>query len=253
MREQNSIKRDHFIFGVRAVIEAVEAGKEVEKVLIQKAVQTDLIKELINSLKKLKIPYQRVPGEKLHKLTRKNHQGVICFLSPIRYSSLDHIIESAYSIGKDPFVVVLDRVTDVRNVGAIARTMECIGAHALVVPSRGGALLSGDAMKTSAGALNILPVCRSENLKDTLIELKGFGLRIAACTEKAETVLYDTDLTGPLAIVMGSEEDGISSEYLKMSDVKVKIPMAGSISSLNVSVSAGIILYETQRQRNSTT
>lgn len=240
---------NNFIFGTRAVIEAIDSGQDIEKVLIQTGLQNKLIKGLISKMKSLKIPYSLVPIEKLNRLTRKNHQGAICYLSPIPFHSLDNIIESAYSKGKDPFLVILDRITDVRNFGAVARTMECAGADALVIQSRGNAMIGGDAMKTSAGALNILPVCREENLKDCIRTLKETGIRIVACTEKTEQLIYDADLKGPIAIILGSEEDGISPEYLKLCDNLVKIPMAGKIESLNVSVSAGIILYEALRQR----
>ena len=243
------IQGNNFIFGTRTVIEAIDAGKEIEKVFIQKGLQNELIKGLTSKMKSLKIPYNPVPLEKLNRLTRKNHQGVICYLSPIQFHSLDNIIETAYTKGKDPFLVILDRITDVRNFGAIARTMECAGADALVMQSKGNALIGGDAMKTSAGALNILPVCREENLKKTMSTLKATGIRIVACTEKTEQLIYDADLKGPLAIILGSEEDGISPEYLKLCDDLVKIPMTGKIESLNVSVSAGVILYEALRQR----
>jgi 23S rRNA (guanosine2251-2'-O)-methyltransferase len=239
----------NFIYGSRAVIEAVDAGQEIEKVLIQKDLRNDLIGQLIYKLKSQNIPYSQVPLEKLNRLTKKNHQGTICFISPINYHSLDHIIEMTYSAGRDPFLVVLDRVTDVRNFGAIARTMECAGTDALVVQNRGNALIGGDAMKTSAGALNILPVCREENLKVTLENLKKSGIRLVGCTEKTDATIYDTDLTGPIAIILGSEEDGISGEYLKLCDARMKIPLAGKIESLNVSVSAGIAIYEALRQR----
>lgn len=243
------IQDNNFIFGIRTVIEAIDAGKEIEKVLIQRGLQNDLIKDLISKMKSLKIPYSLVPIEKLNRLTRKNHQGAICYLSPIEFHSLDNIIETAYSKGKDPFLVILDRITDVRNFGAIARTMECAGADALVIQSRGNALIGGDAMKTSSGALNMMPVCREENLKKTINVLKATGIRIVGCTEKTEQLIYDADLKGPIAIILGSEEDGISPEYLKLCDDLVKIPIAGKIESLNVSVSAGVILYETLRQR----
>jgi len=246
------VKGNNFIFGTRAVQEAIESGKEVEKILVQKGLQNDLIRELLGKLKDAKIPFNSVPIEKLNKLTRKNHQGVICFISPIQFHSLDHIIESAFSRGKDPFLVILDRITDVRNFGAIARTMECAGADALVIQSKGNAMVGGDAMKTSAGALNILPVCREENLKNIIRTLKETGIRIIGCTEKTEDLIFKADLTGPVAIILGSEEDGISPEYLKLCDQLAKIPMYGKIESLNVSVSAGIILYEALRQRNFT-
>lgn len=245
------VQGNNFIFGTRAVIEAIDADKEIEKILVQRGLQNDLIKELVSKMKSLKIPFSQVPLEKLNRLTRKNHQGIICYISPIQYHSLDHIIETAYSKGKDPFLVILDRITDVRNFGAIARTMECAGADALVIQSRGNALIGADAMKTSAGALNILPVCREENLKNCIRNLKAIGLQIVGCTEKTGSLLYDADLKGPLAIIMGSEEDGISEEYLKLCDAMVKIPIVGKIESLNVSVSAGIVLYEVLRQRSS--
>ena len=240
----------NFIFGTRAVIEAIDAGKEIERVLVQKNIQNELIRELSSRMKSLKIPFTKVPVEKLNRVTRKNHQGVIAYLSPIQFQSLDNIIETVFSSGKDPLLLILDRITDVRNLGAIARTMECVGADALVMQSRGNALIGGDAMKTSAGALNVLPVCREENLKKTIVDLKASGISVIACTEKTDTELYSTDLRGPLAIIMGSEEDGISDEYLKLCDALVKIPMHGTIASLNVSVSAGIILYEALRQRS---
>ncbi len=249
MRNHERTDKGDFIYGTRVVLEAIDAGKEIEKVLIQKDLRNDLIKQLITKLNQLNIPFSQVPIEKLNRLTRKNHQGVICFISPIKYQSLDNIIETAYSSGKDPFLVILDRVTDVRNFGAIARTMECAGADALIIQSKGNALVGGDAMKTSAGALNILPVCREENLKNTITNLKASGIRIIGCTEKTDELLYSTDLTGPLAIILGSEENGISGEYLKLCDEKVKIPMSGNIESLNVSVSAAIVIYEAVRQR----
>lgn len=241
---------NNFIFGIRAVEEALESGKEIEKVLIQRGSQNELIKELISKMKGLKIPFLNVPLDKLNRLTRKNHQGIICYISPVRYQSLDFIIESAFSKGRNPFLVILDRITDVRNFGAIARTMECVGADALIIQSRGNALIGGDAMKTSAGALNLLPVCREENLKNTILNLKAAGVRVIGCTEKTESLIYQTDLSGPLTIIMGSEEDGISPEYLKLCDATAKIPVEGKIASLNVSVSTGIVLFEAWRQRN---
>jgi 23S rRNA (guanosine2251-2'-O)-methyltransferase len=250
IKRQSPQDKGDFIYGTRVVLEAIDAGKEIEKVLIQKDLRNDLIKQLIAKLNKLNIPFAQVPIEKLNRLTRKNHQGVVSYISPIRYQSLDNIIESVYASGKDPFLVILDRVTDVRNFGAIARTMECAGADALVIQNKGNALIGADAMKTSAGALNILPVCREQNLKHTINGLKASGIRIIGCTEKTENLIYKADLTGPIAIILGSEENGISGEYLKLCDDKAKIPMSGKIESLNVSVSAGIAIYEAVRQRD---
>ncbi len=248
-KNKSGTQGGNFIFGIRTVLEAIDAGKEIEKVLVQKGIRSELIKTLISKLKILKIPYIYVPQEKLTRITRKNHQGVISYVSPVQFYSIDHVIESAYAAGRDPFLVILDRITDVRNFGAIARTMECVGADALVIQSRGNAILGGDAMKTSAGALYTLPVCREENLKKTMKNLRENGVQIIGCTEKTDQLIYEVDLRGPLAIMLGSEEDGISPEYLKLCNHLAKIPMEGKIESLNVSVSAGIILYESYRQR----
>ena len=250
IKGHSETKGNNFIFGSRAVIEAIDSGQEIEKVLVQKNLKNELILELIRKAKSNNVPFVKVPEEKLNRLTRKNHQGVVSYLSPIHFQSLDHIIEECFSKGKDPLLVILDRITDVRNLGAISRTMECAGAHALVIQSRGNALIGGDAMKTSAGALNLLPVCRVENLKNTIDFLRSSGIKVIGCTEKTDNSVYESAFEGPLAIILGSEEDGISKEYLKLCDNLVKIPMKGKIESLNVSVSAGIILYEVLRQRD---
>lgn len=238
-----------FIYGTRAVIEAIEAGKEIEKLLIQRDVSNDLSNELFKLISERRIPYQRVPIEKLNRVTRKNHQGAIAFISPVQYASLDNIISEVYGQGGTPLIMILDRVTDVRNLGAIARTAECAGVHAIIVPSRGSAQIGSDAMKTSAGALNYIPVVRSMNLKETLREIQNNGIQVIACTEKTDNELYAQDFTGPTALLMGSEEEGISPEYLKMADHRAKLPMTGNIESLNVSVAAGVFIYEAVRQR----
>jgi 23S rRNA (guanosine2251-2'-O)-methyltransferase len=239
------------IFGTRTVIEAVQAGKELEKVLIQKGNRNELTGELLQLLRQRQIPYTTVPLEKLNRVTRKNHQGTIAFLSAITYASLDNIINEAYAQGQEPFLVILDRVTDVRNFGAIARSAECLGAQALVIPAKGSARISGDAVKASAGALHHIPVCRVENLKETLIFLQESGIRVVACTERASQPCYTADLKGPLALLLGSEEDGISPAYLKFTNAQLGIPMKGNIASLNVSVATSIFLYEVLRQRGS--
>lgn len=239
-----------FIYGTRAVIEAIEAGKEIDKLMIQRDLQNDLTNELLKLCHERKIPFQRVPIEKLNRVTRKNHQGTIAFVSPVQFASLDNLISNAYSQGVDPFLIILDRITDVRNFGAIARTAECAGVHGIIVPSRGSAQIGADAMKTSAGALNHIAVVRSMNLKDTLKELQQNGIKIVACTEKADDLVYQKDLTGPIALLMGSEEEGISGEYLKIANEEAKLPMLGEISSLNVSVASGVFIYEAIRQRS---
>jgi 23S rRNA (guanosine2251-2'-O)-methyltransferase len=245
----NPVENKEFVFGIRPVIEAINAGKEIEKLLVQKDQHSLLIQELIKLAREQNIPISMVPVEKLNSFTRKNHQGVICFISPISYSSLDNVITACFQKGKAPIVLILDRITDVRNFGGIARTAECTGVDAIVIPTRGSAQITNDALKTSAGALNHIPVCREENLKNTLTYLKESGLQIVGCTEKADKMLFQFDFSTPVAIIMGSEEDGISPEYLKRCDSTVKIPMQGKVSSLNVSVATGMILYEAIRQR----
>lgn len=239
------------VFGLRPILEALHAGKTMEKIYLLKGTKHSISQEITELAKEAQIPISLVPVEKLDQLTRKNHQGAVGYLSAISYSPLDEIVASIFEKGKDPLLLVLDRITDVRNFGAIARNAECMGVDAIVIPSRGAAQINADALKTSAGALSLIPVCRETNLKDTLQFLRQSGIRVVACTEKAEDNLTDTavDLTGPVAVLMGSEEDGISPEYLKRADVRVKIPMVGQVQSLNVSVASGIILYEALRQR----
>ncbi|MDP4291234.1 MAG: 23S rRNA (guanosine(2251)-2'-O)-methyltransferase RlmB [Bacteroidota bacterium] len=243
------MERDKMIYGVRPVIEALQAGNEIEKVLVVTGVKSEQFPELRKLLSEKDIPMQYVPVEKLNRLTRQNHQGVIAFVSPIVYENYEQIVPALYDIGRNPLVLVLDRITDVRNFGAIARTAECAGVDVIIVPSRGSALMGADAIKTSAGALFKIPVCRSANIKDTIDYLKACGLQVVAATEKAKDYHFQTDFTIPTAIIMGSEEDGVSPEYLKRCDKRVRIPMVGEIASLNVSVAAGIILFEAVRQR----
>jgi len=237
------------IYGVRPVIEALQAGKEIEKVLVVTGLRSELFPEMRKLLNEKDIPMQYVPMEKLNRVTRQNHQGVIAFVSPIVYEDYEQIIPALFDIGRNPLVLILDRITDVRNFGAIARTAECAGVDAIIVPSRGSALMGADAVKTSAGALFKIPVCRSVNLKDTIDYIKACGLQIVAATEKATDYHFQIDLTLPTAIMLGSEEDGVSPEYLKRCDQQVRIPMVGEIESLNVSVAAGIILFEAVKQR----
>jgi len=241
---------NEMVFGTRAIIESIKSGKEIDKLFVQKSVKNELIDELLDVCKEYKIPVLKVPVEKLNRITRKNHQGVIAYISAIQYASLDNVISSAYAKGESPLLLILDRITDVRNFGAIARTAECAGIHGIIIPDKGGAAINSDAMKTSAGGLNFIPVCREHNLKTTIRYLKDNGLQIVACTEKATHTIFESDLKEPCAILLGSEEDGISEEYLKMADQKVLIPMTGNIQSLNVSVSAGVVIYEAVRQRS---
>jgi len=242
-------KKDSIIYGTRPVMEAVKMGKDIEKVLLKKGGRGDASGELLRDLKQYGIPFQFVPAEKLNKITKKNHQGVIAFISPIPYRDLTEIIQSVFERGKDPLLVLLDRVTDVRNFGAIARTAECLGADAILVPAKESAQINEDAVKTSAGALNKIPVCRSFDIRASMEYLKFSGLSSVYTHQSAEKFVHEADLNGPLVMVMGAEDKGVSRELAEMCDTGVKIPMSGSIDSLNVSVAAGIILYEAQKQR----
>jgi 23S rRNA (guanosine2251-2'-O)-methyltransferase len=241
--------KSDMIYGTRAVMEAIKAGRPIEKILLQKGISNDLVRELISLARKHDVAFSYVPPEKLNRLSTKNHQGVICLLSAVEYASLDNIIHAAYSEGREPFLVILDRITDVRNVGAIARTAECAGVSALVLGEKGNAPISSDAMKTSAGALNHLPVCREKDLSKTITFLRDNGIMVVACTEKASKDIYAVEFNRPVALIMGSEEDGISNELIRYADELVRIPMRGKISSLNVSVAAGIAIYEVLRQQ----
>lgn len=237
------------VFGIRAIMEAIESGNEIEKLLIQNGLRGDLYHEFFQLIKYHKIPFNNVPVQALNRITRKNHQGVIAYLSPITYQSLENLIPMLYEEAKNPFLLILDRVTDVRNFGAIARTAECSGVDAIIVPSRGAATINEDAIKTSAGALHKIPVCREDNLKDTLDYIRNSGIKIFGISEKAEEYYYSQDYTEPVALVLGSEENGISEAYMKYLDGFVKIPMIGQIESLNVSVAGGILMFEVTRQR----
>lgn len=237
------------IFGIRAIIEAVEANKVIDKILLQKGLSNELFHQLRKALQGKDIPFQFVPPEKLKKLTDKNHQGAIAYLAEVNYYGVEELLAQVFESGKTPLLLILDRVTDVRNFGAIARSAECAGVDFIIIPSRGAAQINGDAIKTSAGALHRIKVCREENLKNTIEYLKESGLQIIACHEKTDKLIYDADYKKPSAIIMGSEENGISGEYLKRSDIQVKIPMNGNISSLNVSVATGIVLFEALHQR----
>lgn len=238
-----------FIFGTRAVIEALNARKEIDKILVNKELNNDLIKELLTLAKKEGIPVVRVPEAKLNRTTKKNHQGVVAHISSIEYASLDNVIEECFFKGVAPFILVLDRITDVRNFGAIARTADVAGVHALVIPEKGSAQINSDAVKTSAGALNFLPVCRVKNLYFTVKDLKKMGLNVVSASEGSEKKMYEADFSLPTALVIGSEEDGISKELRGITDEFVGIPMAGNIESLNVSVAAAVLIYEAIRQR----
>lgn len=240
---------DEMIFGIRAVIEAIEAGKDIDRLLIKKDLQGDLSRELFAAMKGLDIPVQRVPIEKLNRITRKNHQGVIAFTTQISYQHVSDLVPTIFEQGRDPFFVLLDGVTDVRNFGAIARTCECAGVDAIIIPSKNSVSVNADAIKTSAGALHTLPVCRENQILQTLKYLKNCGIRIAAATEKGDLDYTKGNYSGPVCLVMGAEDKGIPQEHLALCDEWVRIPILGHIQSLNVSVAAGVLIYEIVKQR----
>ncbi len=237
-----------YIYGIRTIIEAIESGKQIEKILLKKQFKSELLASLRQIAKRNQIPIQYVPVEKLNKITHQNHQGALAFVSPITFWPLDELVTSEYEKGLTPFLIVLDRVTDVHNFGAIVRTAECTQVTGIVIPRKNTAQLGGDAMKTSAGALNYVPIVRSV-LSEALDQLHEMGFQIVAATEKGDHTIYEVDLTIPTALIMGSEEKGIAFELLKKSDVWAQIPVLGKIESLNVSVASAIFMYEAVRQR----
>lgn len=241
-------KKD-YIFGLRAIIEAIEAGRNIDKILIKKDLNGDLAKELYARIHEYGVMMQKVPVEKLNRITMKNHQGALALLSPIEYSHLDDLIPLFYEEGRNPFILLLDGLTDTRNFGAIARTAECVGADAIVIPERGSVSVTPDAVKTSAGALLHIPVCRERSIPDAVKTLKANGYKIVGASEKSQENYTDIDYNLPVGIVMGAEDTGISNEVLRACDALGAIPICGHIGSLNVSVAAGVMMYEVVRQR----
>jgi 23S rRNA (guanosine2251-2'-O)-methyltransferase len=217
--------------------------------MIRSGLKGELIQELMPLVKEYQISFQYVPNERINRVTMKNHQGVLAFISPIEFQNIENILPSLYEAGKNPLFIILDKVTDVRNFGAITRTAECAAVDAIIIPEKGSAQISGDAVKTSAGALLKIPVCRVKNLLQTVKFLQESGIQIVAATEKANDLYYKTDFSIPTAILMGAEDKGVDMEYLRIADKMVKIPILGEIESLNVSVAASIIIYEAVKQR----
>ncbi|MDE6696654.1 MAG: 23S rRNA (guanosine(2251)-2'-O)-methyltransferase RlmB [Muribaculaceae bacterium] len=243
------MEKSDYIFGLRAIIEAMEAGKDIDKILVKNDINGDLARELLGKAKFYGVLVRRVPQEKLNRITMKNHQGAIAILSAVAYQRLENLIPALYEEGKNPLLVVLDGVTDIRNFGAISRTACCAGADAIVIPEHNSVSITADAIKTSAGALFHIPVCRERSTLDAVKQLKENGYKIVAATEKGARNYTEVDYSVPVAIVMGAEETGISNEVLKIADDLAAIPINGEISSLNVSVAAGIMIYEAIRQR----
>nr|WP_319571285.1 23S rRNA (guanosine(2251)-2'-O)-methyltransferase RlmB [uncultured Draconibacterium sp.] len=250
MMRQKGIDKEDFLFGTRAVIEAIKKGKTIDKILIKKGLRNELISELQQLIKESEIGAQYVPIEKINRITRKNHQGVLAFISPIEFDNIEAVIPGIYEEGKTPLLLVLDQITDVRNFGAIARSAECAGVQAIIIPEKGMARIGADAVKTSAGAIHNIPICKTNNLYHTVRFLKDSGIKIVAATEKGNKLYSNADMKSPLAIVMGSEDTGVSAQILKLADEQLRIPILGQIESLNVSVSAALMIYEAVRQRN---
>ncbi len=237
------------IYGIRPLIEAINSGKEIDKVIVKKGLSGELVQELMSLLRSRGIAPQYVPAEKFIQFGTRNHQGVVAYISPVDFEPIEEVVARLWEEGKTPFIVVLDSVTDVRNFGAIVRSAECAGAHAIVFPSKGAARIGADAVKTSAGAIHHMPICRVHSLKSTISFLQLSGIKVVAATEKASTIYTKAKLHGPVAIIMGSEDTGLSENAIKMADELVSIPIMGKVNSLNVSVAAGLIMYEVVRQQ----
>jgi 23S rRNA (guanosine2251-2'-O)-methyltransferase len=244
------MEKDHIIFGIRAIVEAIQAGKEVDKVFIQKEISGELMKDLMKVMKRNSINFSYVPVEKLNRLTPSNHQGAVASISPIGFMDLEQLIEATLESTKKPLFLILDQLSDARNFGAIIRTAECTGVNGIIVQKSGSAPVNGDTVKTSAGAVFNVPICKVEHIKDAIYLLQANGIKTVAATEKCDQNIYDLQLNEPVAIIMGSEERGVNPSVLKIVDEKAKLPMFGTIGSLNVSVACGAFLYETVRQRS---
>lgn len=244
------MQNEHQIFGIRAVIEAINAGKEIDKVFIQKEAQGDLMQELMKTLKKNNVNFSYVPVEKLNKLSKfNNHQGAVASVAPIKFVTMEQLVEGVLEKKENPLFLILDQLSDARNFGAIIRTAECTGVDGIIIQKQGSAPVNGDTVKTSAGAVFNIPICKVDHIKDAVFYLQGSGISTVAATEKTENNIYDIDFKGGIAIIMGSEDKGVNPSVLKIVDEKAKLPMFGTISSLNVSVACGAFLYEAVRQR----
>lgn len=243
------MEKSDYIFGIRPVLEAMEASKSIDKILVKRELNGEFVKEVFQMAKELDIPVQKVPNEKLNRITMKNHQGVIAIMCPVRYYNLDNLIASLYEEGKTPMAIILDGVTDARNFGAIARSAECAGADFIVIPEKGSASVTSDSVRSSAGALFHIPVCREKDLTRALIRLQENGYKIVGASEKSKLNYTDVDYRVPVAIVMGAEDTGLSNDVLRRCDDLAAIPILGKVGSLNVSVACGVILYEAVRQR----
>jgi 23S rRNA (guanosine2251-2'-O)-methyltransferase len=239
------------LYGIRAVLEAIEANKSLEKIFLQKALKGDLHSKLENKIKEKNLSFSYVPVEKLNRLTINNHQGVVATISPISFFDLDELVTTVKNNKQNPIFIVLDQLSDVRNFGAIIRTAECTGVDGIIIPKSGSAPINGDTIKTSAGAVFNIPICKVDHIKDAIYYFNTSDIITVAATEKTENSIYDINLKKGCAIIMGSEGKGVSPSVLKIVDTKAKLPMYGKIASLNVSVACGVFLYEMVRQRQS--
>lgn len=249
MNQEKQDNLESIIYGIRPVMEALESGKTIDKIFLQKGLSGPLFKELFFEVRQHKVPFQYVPVEKLNRFTRGNHQGVVAMISAIEYEDIFQIVPFLYEQGRTPFLLILDKITDVRNIGAIVRSAECAGVDAVILPLKGGAQLNEDAVKSSAGALHKVPICRHSNLVEVIDFLQESGIEVIGVTEKASHIYYERDYTNPICLVMGNEYEGIAWDYLRKCDGSVRIPMVGTIRSLNVSVATGILLFEVAKQR----
>ncbi len=242
-------QKSDLVFGIHPILEGLQSDKTFDKILILNTLRTYQAKEIMTLAKEKGISINKVPQQKLDRVTRKNHQGVIGFIAPIEFQNIEDIIPTLYSEGKVPFLLILDRVSDVRNFGAIVRTAECAGVHAIIIPKKGAAQINGETIKTSTGAIFNLPICKVPGIESVLPFLKDSGIHLVACTEKTEVSYTDVDYTLPIGILMGNEESGIALSNIKVCDSKAKLPLIGKTESLNVSVAAGVLMYEVIRQR----
>ncbi|MBN4085328.1 23S rRNA (guanosine(2251)-2'-O)-methyltransferase RlmB [Flavobacteriaceae bacterium AH-315-B10] len=237
------------IFGIRAILEAITSNKTIDKVFLQKGLKGELFNELDRLLRQHSINVSYVPIEKLNRLSNKNHQGAVAQISPIEFYDLEDLVITVIESGKTPLFLLLDQISDVRNFGAIIRTAECTGVDGIIIQKKGGAPINGDTVKTSAGAVFKVPICKVDHIKDAMFHLQASGIKVIAATEKTDDTIYDVSFKEPCAIIIGSESKGISPSIIKLSDNRAKLPMYGDIGSLNVSVACGAFLYEVVRQR----
>ncbi len=243
------MQQDNMVFGLRPVIEAIKSGKTIDSLFIQSGLKGEIYAELKGVIRQYNISSKQVPADRLNRFTRKNHQGIVAFISPIDFHRIEDLLPELYEKGKIPLLLILDRITDARNFGAIVRTAECTGVDAIVIPKKNAAPINADAIKTSTGALYNIPICKESDLKSVIEYVQDYGVQVVAASEKTEKTLYEVDFKIPSAILMGSEENGVSLSYLKVAQEVAKLPMYGQIGSLNVSVACGAFLYECVRQR----